>query len=97
VAPPRKASRAIAWTDAERFVAAAERASRAGRVEEAAELYARALRSSPSFVPARVGYATAAWDLGREEEARAAYRALLDEAPQLAPPIARVRAANRFR
>lgn len=65
---------------------------RAGNLTRAAELYEAALTLSPSFIPARLGIAAAEWDLGKRESARSRYRAVVSDAPSLAPPIARERA-----
>ncbi len=89
-----KASPRLRITEAESLTDAGDRAYRSGSGEHADELYRRALSLSPSYVPARLGAAEVAWDQGRRDEARARYRALIDDDAPGLPPYVRERAGK---
>ncbi len=81
-------------TRAEELTRRADAAAQAKEYSRARRGYEAALEVSPGFIPARLGAAEAAWQLGRRDEARTIYKALVDELPEgLVPPIARARAA----
>lgn len=79
-------------TEVETLTAEADLAYRSGDFARAGTLYRDALALSPRFIPARLGAAAVEWDTGRREQARSRYRALVADAPALAPAIARERA-----
>lgn len=95
--PPEPAPHAVAPrrapTPAEVFVAEGDRAFHAGDYSTAKRSYQRALSVSPAYLPARVGVAGVDWETGHRLEARDGYRAIVNDAPSMAPPIARERAS----
>ncbi len=85
--PPRKPARAAPTTPAGSagFDALAEQAKKAHadqKLEEAVDLYQRALKLRPGWSEGRFGLGTVLYDLDRYEEARAAFRRVTAEQPK---------------
>lgn len=94
--PARLAAPPTQRTPSEQVTRHADKSFRAGDFASAKAMYQLALQANASYLPARIGAAHADWELGRREEARVAYRRIVDEAPSdLVPRLVRERAGER--
>jgi serine/threonine protein kinase/Flp pilus assembly protein TadD len=79
--------------DSEALTLLAEVDEARGATAKAIVDYRRAVAVNPGYLPARLGLADALWTSGQRDEARIAYRSIVDEFPAtLRPDLARERA-----
>jgi serine/threonine protein kinase len=82
-------------TDSEALSGLADLDEAQGLTAKAIVDYRRALAVNPGYLPARLALANALWTSGQRDEARAAYRSIVDQSPtKLCPDLARERAAG---
>jgi serine/threonine protein kinase len=82
-------------TDSEALTGLAETDDAQGATVKAIAVYRRALAFNQGYLPARLGLADSLWTNGQRDEARAAYRSIVDHFPRaLCPDVARERAGG---
>jgi serine/threonine protein kinase len=82
-------------TDSEALTGLAETDDAQGATANAIAVYRRALAVNQGYLPARLGLADSLWTSGQRDEARAAYRSIVDHFPRtLCPDVARQRAGG---
>jgi hypothetical protein len=82
-------------TDSEALTGLAEVDDAQGATAKAIIDYRHALAVNPKYLPARLGLADSLWTSGRRDEARTAYRGIVDDVPtNLCPDVARERAGR---
>jgi tetratricopeptide (TPR) repeat protein len=82
-------------TDSEALTGLAEVNESQGATAKAIAIYRRAVAVNPRYLDARLKLANLLWTSGQRDEARIAYRAIVDQAPaNLCPDLARQRAAG---
>ncbi len=82
-------------TDSEALTGLAEVDDAQGATAKALFNYRRALAINPGYLPARLGFADSLWTGGQRDEARIAYRSIVDQFPtNLCPDVARQRASE---
>jgi serine/threonine protein kinase/Tfp pilus assembly protein PilF len=82
-------------TDSEALTGLADVNESQGATAKAIVAYRRALAANPRYLKARLALANLLWTSGQRDEARIAYRGIVDQAPaNLCPDLARERAAG---